>query len=164
MLAVSHDPFACSGGRLPLRRVVWLRRVRCPETACQWWKGLAPNLPVSGKRCAAVPVCRENASQPEHPVPSALQTRVVVLCFGNWKLSDLSNCLWSCCIALPLSLVLLIHVVLQSQRKKNTSASRSQMERKHFLRRNPGPYSGTQSKKCFEIVDFSAQLGLYGVS
>lgn len=118
MLAVSHNPFACSGGRLPLRRVVWLRRVRCPETACQWWKGLAPNLPVSGKRCAAVPVCRENASQPEHPVPSALQTRVVVLCFGNWKLSDLSNCLWSCCIALPLSLVLLIHVVLQSQRKK----------------------------------------------
>lgn len=35
-----------------------LKKVKCPEKVCQLLLAVAPNLPVSGRKCAAAPVCK----------------------------------------------------------------------------------------------------------
>ena len=71
-----------------------------------------PSLPASGRRCAGGPGCRSSAARPGHAGPWAPRAPKPVPYSGAP-----SSCLWSCCVAPPLSLVLLTHVVLQRDRE-----------------------------------------------
>lgn len=93
-------------------KLLLLRKAGYPGRACQWWKVETPSLPASGRRCAGGPGCWSFSvlTGPQTPwtqwAPEPVPYSGVLL-----------SCFWSCCIAPPLSLVLLTHVVLQKDKK-----------------------------------------------